>query len=127
MDPISQQTYDMLHPQLLLTTGYIVGILFTGGLISSGISCIFLLSTENGGKLSTQNRVLRLYVLVLILLVVGFEVATFLSSNGTVIFYFYSPSKTPQLTVILGTLGLALAVVSGCLTDGVLVIISIRL
>lgn len=123
MERIPLEAYRVSYDQLMWTIGTLIGVLFTGGLITAGISCIFFLSTGSHGP-KLQSRWLRVYIVILILLVLAFEVVMIVESHESTIFYFYSTERPIQLFLRLRTLHFFLAVVIASLMDGLLVRLS---
>ncbi|KAF5349662.1 hypothetical protein D9756_008964 [Leucocoprinus leucothites] len=117
-----QDVYNNMHIQLVHTIGVSIGVLLTGGLISFGISCIFLLSGGHDPETSKQQRLLRVYIIVLLFLVTAFIIAEFLNSNAFVIFYIHStPSQVDRSSRLLTFFVNITPILVGALTDGILV------
>lgn len=89
-------TFDIIHAvddqELPLAVGMFLSSSFTGGLITLGILCVFLLSAETGGS-PKRRRLLRIYIIALLLAVVAFELAYFLTTNFYAIFYPHSTEE----------------------------------
>jgi hypothetical protein len=109
------------HELLLWNAGSFVGILFTGGLITTGISCIFFLSTNQTDGREREYLWLRAHVVLLLLLVPVFQILVILSSQGTVIFYFHSIERQLQLLIDFQRTYLTLSIVIASVTDAMLV------
>jgi hypothetical protein len=101
------------------TIGTLTAAMFTGGLITSGITCIFLLSTRNGMR--RQNCYLQAYVVTLILMVLVLDIVAIFWSYEYTLFCFYSPQQAVYADRILTILFVLFAVAVGALTDGILV------
>jgi hypothetical protein len=114
--------YIAAHKLLLWTVGSFVAILFTGGLITTGISCIFFLSTERDGP-KRQNFWLRVFVLLLVLIVLAYQIVVILASDGNIIFYSSPAERQLQLLRSLELVYLTLGLTVISLTDGLLVTI----
>lgn len=111
-----------MHVQLMYGIGLSIGILLTGGLISFGISCLFLLSGGHDSRTRKQHRLLRVYIVALLFLVIPFVVAEFINSNAFVIFYIHStPSQADRTFGFLTFFVDLTPVLVGSLTDGLLV------
>lgn len=112
--------------QLPWTIGIVVGSVILGALLTLGMSCLHLLSPQSG-KPSLQLRLLRIYVIALVLINVIFGVENFLWSNYFSIFE-DQIANGPQLEHTFATMQLVCTftiVLVGILTDGFLVSISI--
>ncbi|KAF9440880.1 hypothetical protein P691DRAFT_767093 [Macrolepiota fuliginosa MF-IS2] len=114
--------YALEFAQLILSIGVFISALFTGGTIVLGIACLFLLSSDTRG-FSKRSFLLRAYVVLLLLAVIGLEVAYFLATNSFAAFHVRSIGQlfSNSWTAMLGLLiGLTPAIVTG-ITDGLLV------
>jgi hypothetical protein len=101
------------------TIGNITAAMFTGGLITSGITCISFLSKRNGMR--DQNRYLQAYVVALILMVLTFDIVSIFLSYEFPILCFYSFQQIVYADGILGILFVLFGVAVSALTDGILV------
>ncbi|KAJ3570544.1 hypothetical protein NP233_g4329 [Leucocoprinus birnbaumii] len=121
MSLFTRSAYDHMQNRLLITIGVSVGILLTGGLISSGTACIFLLSQDKHPDTLKQHRLLRVYIITLLLAATAFIVEEFiLSNNLTEIFNSKSASNIESLRLLTFTINITPVFVAA-LTDGLLV------
>lgn len=116
-----QEPQTVLRDEMMRRIGAFVGILFTGALLTFGTSCMFLLSSKDENSFRYRNRILRVYVVVLLFTVITFELEAFTLSNVSSIFLSQPLQKVAEITGQLNTAyGLTVVAVGG-LTDGVLV------
>lgn len=109
------------HNEMMRRIGVLVGILFTGALLTLGTSCMFLLSSKKENSFRYRDRILRAYIVVLLFTVIAFELEAFTLSNASSIFLSQPPQKVTEITGQLNTAyGLTVVAIGG-LTDGVLV------
>jgi hypothetical protein len=101
------------------TIGIFIGAVFTGGLITSGIACIFFLSTKN--SMPRQSRCLQIYVIFLILMVLAFDTLVIITSNETTIFCVYTEEQAASMYDELGGFDIIFTIAVAALTDGILV------
>jgi hypothetical protein len=109
----------ILHDQLIRNIGNLVGAVVTGGVITSGIVSIFFLSTKH--RMRRQNRYLRIYVILLILLVLAYDVLNIILSQVDYIFCFRTEQEFFAMLVNFERATMVLIVAVGALTDGILV------
>ncbi|KAF9440156.1 hypothetical protein P691DRAFT_824277 [Macrolepiota fuliginosa MF-IS2] len=93
-----------LHPFFPISTtvltrvfGMLVTALFSGGLITLGITCIFLLSPK--GVNVVRRRLRRTYIIVLLLANVGYQTTYFLD-NTLGVMYLLNPKKRQVLRIL---------------------------
>ncbi|KAF9446007.1 hypothetical protein P691DRAFT_761993 [Macrolepiota fuliginosa MF-IS2] len=117
---LASQELGSLQDQITPMIGTFVSFLLTGGLIVSGMCCVFLLIRGKNGT-TKQHRFLCIYVIALLFAVVGYAISLFLSTGGVLILYLQSPRKAQQLpcTMTIPTYLCMMAVYA--LTDGLLV------
>ncbi|KAF9441587.1 hypothetical protein P691DRAFT_553348 [Macrolepiota fuliginosa MF-IS2] len=98
--------------------GFLIAAMFSGGLITLGITCIFLLSSEGVGVVSGR-RFWQAYIIVLLLTNIGYQAVYFLEKTYNVM-YRLDPKKQQVLRTltIIGEVG---PVLIGSMTDGVFV------
>lgn len=115
-----EEYYSAEHQEMLWSIGLAAGVLFTGGLIVLGISCLFLLSSKSGGS-AKQRRLLQVYVIVLILAVLFHETTFFLTVN---IVGAFQPESKKELDKVTKALAVCLdlsPVIIVCMADGLFV------
>lgn len=118
MAPVSIAAHTISHYELLYSAGTHFAVLLTGGLITSGISGIFLLSRDT--HIPKRQRIwLRVYILTLILLVLAFDVVGILAAHEYTIFN--SNERWIPLFRNLSIIFILLALLITSLTDGLLV------
>lgn len=105
--------------QMVLAIGIVFLALFNGGLITMGVTCISLLSPKECN--STKRRMFwRAYIVVLLILNIGFLTATFILSYRWII-YHSRPTKEENTSKALSFFADLTALLILCLTDGFLV------
>lgn len=110
----------LFHEQMISSIGPSLGILFAGGLLTLSMICIFLLSPK-GKEASKQQRLLRIYVVVVVAFVLAFQLLAFLSVNSPA---FIDPGPKHDLPDVVYAVDItmnSLPVIVGGLIDGLLV------
>jgi hypothetical protein len=108
------------HDQLVWSIGALSNALLTGGVVTSGIASIFLLlSTKN--RMARQNRLLRSYVVVLILVILGYDCLAIIRSQANITFCFQTQQEVASMFETLGRVAVLFEVAVAALTDGILV------
>ncbi len=115
------QDAQILYGQMVSMIGVLFGVLFTGVLLTLGVSSILLLSSGGDTSSSGQSRFLCVYLIILSSTVLAFDAATFVLGNGVAIFFSHSPIEIQEF---YGTCGKAVGsttLVIGLMADGLLV------
>lgn len=106
----------------MLSIGIVVTALINGALLTLGIACFLLLSTQRQhGRVSSQNKHLRIYIVALLFVNFGYEAAFFVWNNLLNIFGSESPEKQRKISNILVFVGKLTPTILIGLTDGLLV------
>ncbi|KAF5349727.1 hypothetical protein D9756_008956 [Leucocoprinus leucothites] len=116
-----QEVNTYLHSRLLFNIGLSIGILLTGGLVSFGISCVFLLSGNKDPETLTQHRLLRAYIIALLFIVTGFVIEEFLRWSELGPYSHSTPSQADRSSRLLTFAINVTPVLVAALTDGLLV------
>ncbi len=90
MRPLTEDSTrtNFLKDQMMQMIGLLLGVLLTGILLTLGISSLFLLSFKGENKnLSRRNRLLRVYIIVLLLVVPIFGAGAFVLLSGDIVFF----------------------------------------
>jgi hypothetical protein len=107
------------YDQLVSITSSLTSALLTGGVVTLGITSIFLLSTKN--KMPWQNRFFQGYLVTLILLLLAFNCVAIISSQAGIIFCFHTQQEIVSTSGTLKRVTILSAAAVVALTDGILV------
>lgn len=117
--PAGEDQSTFLHDEMVHMIGNSIGILLTGITLTLGISSILLLSSKR--PLPKQDKFLRAFTIVLLVLAVALQALTLLITFLLLLSPSYSPDKRSKDNMRLTmTSDMTLAIIAG-LTDGLMV------
>jgi hypothetical protein len=108
----------LIYERFLSSIGPFLAALFSGALVALGVMCMFLLSSERQGR-PVQRRIAQIYVVLVVTIVLGHQVETFILTNAIAFRPFYEPFS--DLRFVLDITDSVLPVMVISLTDGLLV------
>jgi hypothetical protein len=114
-------TTDPMRTQLKLSIGIVAGALINGALLTLGIACFFLLSIEHQLRRPSQKKYLRIYIVILLLVNLGYETTFFIWNSVPSIFVSRSPEERREISNILVYVCKLTPTISIGLTDGLMV------